>query len=157
MLTCVALFCCSFDRMARRPRTALFDTLGQWADDIEGLATIWLFSDLLESVIVSADDLLQGKTDFLNRSRGRLAALDQIDVHIAGFGRFHDPGRRPLTADEQASLDRQLGQVHSAERRQAPCRAGFEGERCRQSGAIEWLRLIAPDERIAASPTFFDH
>ena len=85
-------------------RTALVDTLGQWADDTEGVATIWLFSDLLESVVVSADDLLQGETDVLNRFRGRLAALDQIDVHVAGFGRFHDPGRRPLSADERASL-----------------------------------------------------
>ena len=85
-------------------RTALIDTLGQWADDIKGLATIWLFSDLLESAIVSADELLYGETDVLVRSRGILAALDQIDVHVAGFGRFHDPGRRPLTADEQASL-----------------------------------------------------
>ena len=85
-------------------RTALVDTLEQWANDIERVATIWLFSDLLESVIVSANDLLQGKTDVLNRSRGRLAALDQIDVHVAGFGRFHDPDRRPLSADEQASL-----------------------------------------------------
>ena len=85
-------------------RTALIDTLGHWTDDIEGLATIWLFSDLLESEIVSADDLLEGKTDVLVRSRGRMTALDRIDVHVAGFGRFHDPGRRPLAADEHASL-----------------------------------------------------
>ena len=85
-------------------RTALVDTLEIWAEDIEGVATIWLFSDLLESVIVDAEDLLQGKTDVLVRSRGRLRNLNQIDVHIAGFGRFHDPGRRPLTADEQAGL-----------------------------------------------------
>ena len=89
-------------------RTALVDTLGQWADDIEGLATIWLFSDLLESAIVSSDGLLYGETDVLVRSRGPLAALDKIDIHVAGFGRFHDPDRRPLTADEQGLLDRLL-------------------------------------------------
>lgn len=58
----------------------------------------------LGSALVSADDLPQGKTDVLVQSRNRTTALDQIDVHVAGIGRFHDPGRRPFTTDEQASL-----------------------------------------------------
>ena len=85
-------------------RSALVGTLELLADNTDGLATIWLFSDLLESSIVDVDDLLNSQSDVLVRGPGRLTELDDIDVHIAGFGRFHDTTRRPLTVQEHASL-----------------------------------------------------
>ncbi len=85
-------------------RSALVGTLEVLADNTDELVTIWLFSDLLESSIVNADDLLKGKSDILVRGPERLAELDDVDVHVAGFGRFHDTARRPLTVQERASI-----------------------------------------------------
>lgn len=86
-------------------RTALIGTLAPLADGTDRLYAIWLFSDLLESSIIDADALLNGKSGVLLRAEDDVAmSLDGVDIHVAGFGRFHDQGRRELTENEQASL-----------------------------------------------------
>ena len=83
--------------------TALIDTLGHFAGEIERLSAIWLFTDLLESVAVSTKTLLS-RSDSLTGAVRTDTALDGIDVHVAGVGRFHDEGRRPITSKEHETL-----------------------------------------------------
>ena len=86
-------------------RTALIGTLAPLADGTDRLHAIWLFSDLLESSIIDADALLNGKSDVLLQAKDDVVMLfDGVDIHVSGFGRFHDQGRRELTENEQASL-----------------------------------------------------
>lgn len=83
--------------------TALIDTLGHFTGEIEPLSAIWLFTDLLESVAVPTTKLLS-RSDSLTGFVRTDMALDGIDVHVAGVGRFHDEGRRPLTSKEHGTL-----------------------------------------------------
>ena len=86
-------------------RTALIGTLARLVDSTDRLHAIWLFSDLLESSMIDADALLNGKSDVLLQAKDDVVmALGDVDIHVAGFGRFHDQGRRELTENEQASL-----------------------------------------------------
>ena len=85
------------------PATALVDTLAYVAVEIDRLRSVWLFSDLLESVAVPTDVLLS-RSDGLIQSSGSAPALAGVDVHVAGIGRFHDQHRRPLTSREYGFL-----------------------------------------------------
>jgi hypothetical protein len=82
----------------------LIGTIERFTADADDLAALWLFSDLLESSVMDAEDLLVGDSDALVRHAGGVPALHDVDVHVAGLGRLHDRSRRPLTAQEQASL-----------------------------------------------------
>ena len=85
-------------------RTALIGTIERLTADADDLDAIWLFSDLLESSVIVANDLLVGDSGALLRHAGGVPALRDVDVHVAGLGRLHSRSRRPLTAQEQASL-----------------------------------------------------
>ena len=85
------------------PATALVDTLAHVTAEIDRLRSVWLFSDLLESVAAPTEILLS-RSDSLIQSGAPVPALADIDVHIAGIGRFHDRHRRSLTSREHGFL-----------------------------------------------------
>jgi hypothetical protein len=85
------------------PATALVDTLALFANEVGGIKAIWLFTDLLESVAASPEVLL-ADTDGLARAVATMPGLQDLDVHVAGVGRFHDRERRPLTPRELGAL-----------------------------------------------------
>ncbi len=88
---------------ADAPATALVDTLAHVTAGLDRLRSIWLFSDLLESVVMPTETLLS-RSDSLIQSGAPVPALADIAVHIAGIGRFHDRHRRPLTSREYGFL-----------------------------------------------------
>ena len=85
------------------PSTALVDTLGHFVDDISDLQSVWLFTDLLESVAIPTATLLS-RSDSLIRIDGPRPNLVGVDVHAAGAGRLHDQKRRRLTSTEYGAL-----------------------------------------------------
>lgn len=86
------------------PATALIGTIAHVTAEIDRLRSVWLFSDLLESVAVPTEILLS-RSDGLIQSGGSAPALAGVDVHVAGIGRFHDRHRRPLTSRERGFLN----------------------------------------------------
>lgn len=83
--------------------TALIDTLGHFVDDIPDLQSVWLFTDLLESVAIPTATLLSRSDSLIGIDRPR-PNLGGVDVHAAGAGRFHDQKRRRLTSTEYGAL-----------------------------------------------------
>lgn len=81
------------------PATALVDTLAHFAGEVDRLRSVWLFTDLLESVKTPIEALLS-RSDSLIRTMESTPALAGVTVHVAGVGRFHDQSRRPLTSKE---------------------------------------------------------
>lgn len=83
--------------------TALIATLAEAVSTTQELRSIWLFSDLLESVAIAPGDLLSDPASLIESDQ-KLPVLQDVDVHVAGAGRFHDPSRRALSSKEYASL-----------------------------------------------------
>ena len=85
------------------PVTALVDTLARFADEAGEIKAVWLFTDLLESVATSPEALV-ADSGSLARAAATIPELQDLDVHVAGIGRFHDRERRPLSPRELGSL-----------------------------------------------------
>ena len=82
--------------------TALVDTLSHFVA-IDRPNTVWLLSDLLESVALTTSSLLSASESLVTvRELG--PSMSGVDVHAAGFGRFHDRDRRMLTSAELGTL-----------------------------------------------------
>ena len=92
------------DQHGSASKTALIETLDQFLVGVEQPAAIWLFTDLLESSVVSPDRLLDGNSQDLLKAAQQFPRLVGTPVHIAGVGRWHDVDRRPLDAAELSSL-----------------------------------------------------
>lgn len=85
------------------PGTALVDTLMSFMGEAGQLRSVWLFTDLLESVAIPTETLLSRSGGLLKASKPA-PTLSGVDVHVAGVGRFHDQRRRPLTSREYGAL-----------------------------------------------------
>lgn len=85
-------------------RTALIETILKVSIATKRFASLWLFSDLLESELVDPSDLIAGQPTILPKAAPRLPHLIDVDVHVAGMGRFHDKQRRNLMFGEQQAL-----------------------------------------------------
>ncbi len=85
-------------------RTALLETLFSIVEAEEDLASVWLFSDLLETAAISTESLLKGDHAVLLDSVDQLPALNGVDVNAVGAGRLHDAERRQLTTSELQAL-----------------------------------------------------
>ena len=83
--------------------TALVATLAAAISASPDLASIWLFSDLLESVAIAPRALLSDPASLIEAGQ-QLPFLNGAEVHVAGVGRFHDRSRRALSPKEHASL-----------------------------------------------------
>lgn len=88
---------------AAATRTALVETIARFTSNAESLAAIWLFSDLLESALLTPDALL-GDPASLAATSTPLPDLQGATVHVAGIGRFHDKDRRRLSSIERGTL-----------------------------------------------------
>lgn len=84
-------------------RTALIGTLAYYASRADQLVAVWLYTDLLESVAITARTLLYSPQSLV-AAGPPLPSMSGVDVHVAGFGRFHDKKRRPLTSKELVML-----------------------------------------------------
>lgn len=84
--------------------TALVETIGHFLTNVEQPTAIWLFTDLLESSVVTPGSLLDGDTQDLLETAQHFPRLVGASVYIAGIGRWHDVDRRPLQAAELSGL-----------------------------------------------------
>ena len=85
------------------PKTALIDTLAYYAGRTDRLVAVWLYTDLLETTAITAQALLSSPQSLVAAGLPQ-PLIPGVDVHVAGLGRFHDKGRRPLTSKELGML-----------------------------------------------------
>jgi hypothetical protein len=85
-------------------QTGLIETILLVSKTTDRFASLWLFSDMLESAKVDAEALLAGQSTTLIDALPQVPKLDGVIVHVAGIGRFHDQYRRGLTPKEEDAL-----------------------------------------------------
>ena len=82
------------------------DTLVTAIDGAEdgALAALWIFSDLLESVLLDPARLLVESPQLEAVAGASFPPLREADVYVAGMGRYHDASRRSLSGLELGTL-----------------------------------------------------